>query len=137
MNGVEEAGAIAVTLHDGEPRKLLVTAKQNSDEWIFPKGHLDPGETPDQAALRELREEAGFEGIILQQAGSYEFVQNGERIIATYFLVEASPKRVNGENRQIKWCTYDEALRQLTYADAKRLLTEQVIPAIESIKRDS
>src|SRR5215213_7244397 len=58
MKVVRQAGAIVVRFDDDEPRLLLVTARRNPKTWIFPKGHIEDGETPAEAAVREAREEA-------------------------------------------------------------------------------
>ena len=52
------AGAVLYTVVSGEPRYVLVT--ERSGYASLPKGHLEEGETPAQAALREIREETGI-----------------------------------------------------------------------------
>jgi len=56
---------------DGDSRRvLLVTAKDNHERWIFPKGHIEDGEIVEAAVLREAREEAGVIGHVLGPVGS-------------------------------------------------------------------
>ena len=45
------AGGIVVRLDDGVARFLLVTARRQPGQWVFPKGHIEPGETPYAIAL--------------------------------------------------------------------------------------
>ena len=56
---VPQAGAIAFKIVDDSPLILLVRAKKTPDDWIFPKGHIELGETAEETAARELAEEAG------------------------------------------------------------------------------
>jgi 8-oxo-dGTP pyrophosphatase MutT (NUDIX family) len=56
---VRQAGAIVFRTDDQGLRFLIVRAKQNPADWIFPKGHIEPGESAAAAALREARERLG------------------------------------------------------------------------------
>jgi ADP-ribose pyrophosphatase YjhB (NUDIX family) len=86
---VPQAGAIAVRTDGHEPLFLIVTARKDPRAWIFPKGHIEEGESPEEAALRELREEAGVEGSLLSRVGSSAFVSDTERVDVTYYLIAA------------------------------------------------
>jgi len=67
----------AVVIHDG--RCLLL---RRGRAWSFPKGHVEPGETAEDAALREVREETGLEIALLGYVGAtrYEFRSDGGRL---------------------------------------------------------
>jgi 8-oxo-dGTP pyrophosphatase MutT (NUDIX family) len=120
---VEEAGAVVVDIAARPPRVLLVTAKRNPSHWIFPKGHLEPGETAEQAAQREAREEAGVAGRILAPAGDTEYRLGEQTIRVRYFAVALEGRVPDaGEGRRIAWCTLPEALAQLTFEDTRRVL---------------
>lgn len=106
-----------------EPRILLVTAKRTPNHWLFPKGHIERGETAEAAALREVREESGVIARIIGQAGTGEYQFRGETVLVQYFLarferedgpVEAGRKRL--------WCRMDEALERLSFEGAKDVL---------------
>ena len=56
MAKFKQAGAIVVRAGKTGPRILLVTARRNPRNWIFPKGHVESGETLKVAAVREARE---------------------------------------------------------------------------------
>lgn len=78
----------AVVLIDG---RCLVLRRAGTDEWIFPKGHLERGEQPEDAAVREVREETGLEIRILGPIGwtRYEFGGSREhRKRVEWFLAE-------------------------------------------------
>jgi 8-oxo-dGTP pyrophosphatase MutT (NUDIX family) len=59
---VFQAGAVVFKIVDGAPQIMLVRAKKTPEHWIFPKGHVEAGETAEIAAARELEEEAGIRG---------------------------------------------------------------------------
>ena len=97
MAKFKQAGAIVVRAGKSGPRILLVTARRNPNNWIFPKGHVESGETLKAAAVREAREEAGIEGRVVGAAGkmTFEFGDNTYRV--HYFVVKtADPGRAAG-----------------------------------------
>ncbi|MEO8622850.1 MAG: NUDIX domain-containing protein, partial [bacterium] len=127
---VLQAGAIAVA-PGAIPRLLLVRPLAGNDEWIFPKGHIEPGETPADAAKRELREEAGVIGRPLGRVGQSHFVSKHERVAVTYYLMQALRREAIHESREQRWCTVGEALALLTHPDAKRLVL-RIIPLLDA-----
>ena len=68
MEVVRSAGAALYTVQDGQTRWVLVREKSGSVG--LPKGHVEKGETPEQAALREIREETGLT-MVPKEAGAY------------------------------------------------------------------
>lgn len=132
MARVNQAGAIVFRTEGGTFRILLVTAKRNPDQWIFPKGHVEPGESAEAAALREAHEESGVRGTIISQAGSLSYDLAGDLYLVQYFLVEAHDQGQESEGRRLAWCDYDDALRRLTFDDARDLLTT-VRPVIDRV----
>src|SRR5437899_12986330 len=65
---------------DGEPRVLLI--RDSYRNWGFPKGHLEPGEPPGDAARGEVAEETGLQALVLHGAS---------RVIAWYFRFHGKP----------------------------------------------
>jgi 8-oxo-dGTP pyrophosphatase MutT (NUDIX family) len=122
MTPIAQAGAIAVREREGRHEFLLVTAKRSPSEWILPKGGIEPGESPEAAALRELLEEAGYEGTILAPVGSAEFDGRRGRVRTEYFLVQAGRRSGPGEDRTRRWLLLDDARRLISHDDARRLL---------------
>ena len=135
MSKVAQAGAIVVRTMAGSARILLVTAKNNPKHWIFPKGHIEAGETARKAAVRELREEAGVEGELLERVGSTEFDFRDQRLRVEYFLLEFLAEVGPGEDRQCRWCSYEEALQLLSFDNTKGILI-QARPLIERRVKD-
>jgi 8-oxo-dGTP pyrophosphatase MutT (NUDIX family) len=122
MADFKQAGAIVVRAGKTGPRILLVTARRNPDNWIFPKGHVEAGETLRDAAVREAREEAGVEGKVIALAGrmSFDFGENTYRI--TYFVVRTEDVGEEREGRQLRWLKYKQALKRLTFEETQDLL---------------
>jgi len=120
---IQQSGAIVVRYDAGEPRVLLVTSRRNPKHWIFPKGHVELGETAEAGALREAREEGGVVGRSIGRAGvvKHRFLGMPRKI--EYFLAElvreAGPPE---EGRKRIWCEFDEALERLSFRDMRKLL---------------
>ena len=120
----EQAGAIIVNRRGPAPRVLLVTAKRNPDNWVFPKGHVEKGETLEQTALREAEEEAGVRGKIVGPAGEMRFSFQGESFLVHYFLVTTKDEGRPEKGRRLEWCTYAEALARLSFENSRSLLRD-------------
>ena len=114
---------------DGVAHFLLI--KDSYHNWGFPKGHLEDGETPAQAARRETQEETGLEHLTLHgpiRLIDWHFRFRGRRIhkYCHFFLLEspegdAAPQTDEGITA-VRWCTLDEALEALSYDNARGVL---------------
>ena len=124
MQRVPQAGAVAVRLDGPEPLFLVVTARRNPEQWIFPKGHIEPGEAPVDAAVRELREEAGVIGTVMGPIGSATFRSGEEDVEVTYVLIEASNEGHAQEGRRVAWLPHSSARARLSFENARQLLDE-------------
>ena len=109
--------------------QVLLTQHSQNKHWSFPKGLIDPGQTAEQAALREVKEEGGVEAEILDKVGhnKYVYTLNREKIfkVVTYFLMKyvfGDPKDHDFEVSEAGWYTPEEALKQLTFSQDKELL---------------
>ncbi|MEK6289037.1 MAG: NUDIX domain-containing protein [Acidobacteriota bacterium] len=127
MSKVAEAGGIVVRFDDATPRILIVKAKQNPNHWIFPKGHIEAGECAKEAAIREVREEAGIEATVLSRAGALEFDYEGETIEVEFYVLAYTRTLGGGEQRESRWCMPEEALNLLTFDDAKDMLRSSLM----------
>lgn len=85
---VEQAGCVPLLRGDDGWRVVLVTST-TTGSWSIPKGHIDPGFTPWDAAAQEAREEAGAVGEVAQvEVGSYEhFKYRKLHVVRVYPLV--------------------------------------------------
>jgi 8-oxo-dGTP pyrophosphatase MutT (NUDIX family) len=101
--------------------------------WSLPKGHVEAGETEEQAAAREVAEETGIRGSVIGKLGTIDFwfVADGRRIHKTvhHFLLLADDP-VGGlelsdadvEVSEVAWVPLAELAARLAYADERRLL---------------
>ncbi len=115
-------GGVVFKLRGREFFYLLVKAKAAETQWVFPKGHLEPGEEPAAAALREVREEAGVEAKLLRVLSHLEFSHKNEQVRAQFFLLQYVRDVSPQETRQRRWWTYEEALELLSFPEHRQLL---------------
>jgi len=96
--------------------------------WSLPKGHLEAGETTQDAAVREVEEETGIRGRVLAPLGTidYWFVADDRRIHKTvhHYLLEASGGELSDtdvEVDEVAWVPIAELGARLAYAGERRL----------------
>ena len=122
MTLVQQAGGIVWRAADDGAEVLVVSAKHERSHWIFPKGDVEAGESPAEAAEREVREEAGVDSRVVAPAGDLEFAHEGRHLRVTYFLLELNKRVGVGVGRVVTWRTIDDALEALTFEGTRRLL---------------
>jgi 8-oxo-dGTP pyrophosphatase MutT (NUDIX family) len=122
MAELTHAGGIVMRFCEDAPRYLVVTARSDSQRWIFPKGKIDEGETIHAAAEREVREEAWVTATVIDTVGSIEFDKDGRTACVEYFLMSYVRDAGRGEDRKRRWCKYEEALGLLVSSPARTLL---------------
>ena len=121
---IEEAGAIVLRKGSIQPEVLLIYSKKRPQIRIFPKGHIEPGETSAEAAGRELLEEAGVKGKLLEQAGVVTFEFNKKRYRVTYFYFTFLGTISEGEaGREPRWFSLADARMALSLEDLRELVT--------------
>ncbi|MCA9298607.1 MAG: NUDIX hydrolase [Phycisphaerales bacterium] len=123
---VAQAGAICFrTTTDGH-EILLVTSSEG--RWIFPKGHVEPDDTPQATALNEAFEEAGVHGLVVGPVvASYEYVKVGPRRLC---IVDLYPVRVEmvmedwdeSERRARRWVALHEAEHHVGLEEGAEIL---------------
>jgi 8-oxo-dGTP pyrophosphatase MutT (NUDIX family) len=119
------AGAVVFRRRNDQVRYLVVSSSDGLN-WVLPKGHIDPGETPEIAALRELEEEAGVVGEIVVPLSVRDFIKGGKEAAVMFFLVRELGATDSIEGRTVRWEEQEAALRLLTFAEAREALSEGV-----------
>jgi 8-oxo-dGTP pyrophosphatase MutT (NUDIX family) len=113
------AGGIVYRLEQGSPVFLLVTARRTPSHWVFPKGHIEPGETPEETAVREVDEEAGVRATIITPIDDVLLRVSGENQRIRYFLMRAGRVGSGDEGRRTVWLESTAALERLTFEQAR------------------
>lgn len=115
---VEQAGGIVLV---GD---RLVLRRTGRGDWVFPKGHVEPGESLEEAAVREIREESGLEAAILDYAGELRFRQDGEIRRVHFFIMKVMGQLPSWDShlgRDTFLVDADEVWRVLSFENSRQL----------------
>ncbi|MGH2710932.1 MAG: NUDIX hydrolase [Actinomycetota bacterium] len=125
------AGGVLVRDSGGGPEVLLASRRTRRDElvWGLPKGLVEDGESAEEAALREVREETGYSGEIREPLGevSYWYVWDGDRVRKTvhFFLMKDTgeePGERDQEMEEVRWFDLTEAQSVAGFKSEKAIL---------------
>ena len=123
----KSSGAIVFKREEGEVYYLLLLYEWG--HWGFPKGNIEEGESLEETARREIKEETGLEVDFIE--GFKEWIKYFYKIddrnvfkIATYLLAEAKGKEVtlSHEHDDYEWLKFNEAVKRLNFDNAKEVL---------------
>ncbi|HAP38562.1 MAG: NUDIX domain-containing protein [Nitrospira sp.] len=128
---VRSAGGVVV--RQQEVLLIRVSDIKGRPVWSFPKGRLDAGETPAQAAVREVMEETGWYCRIEADLSTteYWFQREGRRFRKTVVWFKMTPLEragvPDGEVEEVEWVEREAALQRLTYPSDVALLSQAFI----------
>ncbi|MSQ33750.1 MAG: NUDIX hydrolase [Dehalococcoidia bacterium] len=124
------AGGVVCRLHE-ERWQVVLCGPGGQGLWSLPKGSPEPGETLEQTALREVREETGLAVEVREPLGSITYwftsVSEGARYRKTvhFFLMHptgGSLERHDAEFAEVRWYPMEEALEALGYKDERHMV---------------
>jgi ADP-ribose pyrophosphatase YjhB (NUDIX family) len=132
---VEEtsAGGLVVDRRGPVARAALIARHDRRGRlvWSLPKGHVEDGETPEDAAIREVEEETGIRGSVLAPLGviDFWFVAEQRRVHKTvhHYLLDAVGGELSDadiEVVEVAWVPLEDVAAQLAYADERRLVAK-------------
>lgn len=130
INEIVASGGIVIDTRRANAPLVLLVHRPKYDDWSFPKGKVDPDETIEEAAAREVREETGLACSIIRKLRAIHYGyrnHKGESVakVVYYFLMEAAGGSIAVNNYEIdraEWFEIDEAMRTLSYEHDKELL---------------
>jgi 8-oxo-dGTP diphosphatase len=115
---IQAAGGIVV--RDG---CVLLVHRPKYDDWSLPKGKLEPGESWEEAALREVEEETGLSCELGDLVGTTRYdVPEGPKEVRYYRLTAAGEARARHEVDEVRWVPLEDAPALLTQAHDGELL---------------
>ena len=141
---VDEVSAGGLVIDATKTKGLLIGRRDHKDTtgtrilWSLPKGHIEEGETPEQAAIREVAEETGITSEIERSLGviDFWFMAGGKRIHKTVHHFQF--KEVGGllaaqesEVDEVGWFPLSEIIGLLAYPDEKKLIARTKASEVE------
>lgn len=126
------AGGVAFRWKDSEPELAIVSVKPKL-RWQLPKGIVDPGESPEVTAIREVKEEAGVETDRLALIETIEYwyrsVNYGKPVryhkFVHFYLLQYRSGDVSEHDHEIeeaRWVSFDEALELLEFKNEREVV---------------
>jgi len=126
----KSAGAVVYRIENGKPVYLLL--HYEGGHWDFPKGNIEKGESVEETAKREIKEETGISDIQFvpgfKTQIEYFFKREGGTVFKTVdFLIAKTGEKdvkLSFEHIGFEWLPFKEAMERLTYKTAKDLLVK-------------
>ena len=136
------AGGVAFRRSDSKPEIAIVSVKPKL-RWQLPKGIVDAGESPQVAAVREVREEAGVETELIRLIETIEYwyrsVKYGKPVryhkFVHFYLMEYKSGDVSQHDHEVeeaRWVSFEEALEMLDFK-SEREVAEKARAMIEAM----
>jgi 8-oxo-dGTP pyrophosphatase MutT (NUDIX family) len=134
------AGGVLVKVIRGVPHLAAIRPRGKPDGvWALPKGNIDAGETPDQTAVREVLEETGVSGRLVEKLGDVKYTytrRGGTRVfkIVSFYLLRAGRGRLGEideamrvEVADARWLPLEEAPRLLAYGGEREMARKALV----------
>ncbi|MCM8784205.1 MAG: NUDIX hydrolase [Candidatus Omnitrophica bacterium] len=124
------AGGVVFREKEGRLEVALISRNKNTI-WCLPKGKIEPGESPEEAAIREVKEETGLEGQLIQKLNSihyfYSSKEEGTIFSKTvdFFLFKYTNGNIEDHNWEVdsvEWLEIDEAINRLSYKSERETM---------------
>ena len=128
------AGGVLIRRIKGRPHLAAIRPQGKKEGvWALPKGNLDPGEAPAETALREVWEETGVRGTLVEKLGDVKYTytrRTGVRVfkVVSFYLLTAGrgrlgeiEERMRIEVAETRWLPLAEAPRLLAYGGERQM----------------
>lgn len=124
---VQKAGGVVIRENNNGEKEMYVIHRPHHDDWSLPKGHVDPGEGMEEAALREVLEETGFRCEIIRELPVYEYMApthpSAVWMYEMHMLEDTGV--VDNESDEGHWLTIEEAVEKVSYDTLQEYIKQQ------------
>lgn len=131
---LEKAGAIILN-KDGT--RVVLLYRGNHRDWSFPKGHIELGEDPFGAMLREIKEETGVTGKVISPLPAMEYLNSkGAEVRLYMYLLRAETEQLIEEHEgdKLEWVDMDKVVGKLTHQNLKDYFSQSFV---QNLKRQA
>jgi len=143
MKHEKSCGVIIFHLQGSKPYFLLLKYGTKAKHWGFVKGNVESGESEEETAIREAREETGLSNLYMlpkfKEINSYFYKANSETIRkeVIYFLAESKTQevKISHEHEDFKWLEFENAIKAINFKNDKEILTKAKDFIKENIKQ--
>ncbi|HEV3309142.1 MAG TPA: NUDIX hydrolase [Chloroflexota bacterium] len=126
------AGGVVVK-RAGTRVQVLLIKPRGRDRWQLPKGNIDTGESPDESAVREVREEGGVDAEILSplEPVTFFYQMGGQKFVKTveFYLMlfrSGSPADHDDEVDDARWFPAEQAVETITFNSERKVIEEAI-----------
>lgn len=141
MTSINKAGAVIIRLHPTEKPDVLLLCRRAQQDWSFPKGHQEPGETIEACMFREVQEETGLSVRLLRPLPALDYIHpNGSQIkVHMYLVTPQDPmqhEQKEHEEDALAWIPFSQVETKLSYQNLKdyfRLLQPEIASLREEV----
>jgi len=129
---IEEKSAGTIIYREEDGKKYFLLLHYPSGHWDYVKGKMEENETTHETTIREAKEETGISDLEfinnLEEKIEYNFQYDGKLIHKQvfFFLAKTNTKEISISHEHLDyiWLEFDDALKKITYQNAKRILTK-------------